>query len=479
MKINIPVLVFLISFLVSFSIQKYENNYYRKFLSKSNNKNEMIEKFLSEEEPKKNLIEEKEVKKIEEMNRYEEGFEKSFAESTDENRDENKDRTYVNVKCLFVAKYNVYSLQKLIKPDGYQFKTKKGEMQFNFCQDLNGYDSTAVLHNNETNETVTVLYSGSIDGNSKSKNEWLEMDEDDGTKGVKIRLAEGDTCTEKLSHLTILRIYCDENVDEINLDYSEFNVESCTHYINGRSIYGCALNDWYLLRRLMKEYNYIFATLLIIVGLFLAAFGKRFEIPTILIISGFFVCYLISVIILSFIPSIISTERNLWIMLTVTFVIGAIIGFLLRKQVTVFAVLLGACSGYSIAEFVYQFISGFMTTNPTVLYWVVVGICSLLGGVFGYFAVQVVVILGTAIIGGYIVMRGFTLIFDNYMELAEFADLAKSGEIEQLKDIKNGWVYAYLGLWLVISIGGIYYQCIGYKKEKAKEAKEGKKHNKK
>ena len=76
-------------------------------------------------------------------------------------------------------------------------------------------------------------------------------------------------------------------------------------------------------------------------------------------------------------------------------------------------------------------------------------------------------------------MRGFTLIFDNYMELAEFADLAKNGEIEQLKDIKNGWVYAYLGLWLVISVGGIWYQCVGYKKEKAKEAKEGKKDSKK
>ena len=32
-------------------------------------------------------------------------------------------------------------------------ETEKGEMQFNFCQNLNGYDSTAVLHNNETNET--------------------------------------------------------------------------------------------------------------------------------------------------------------------------------------------------------------------------------------------------------------------------------------------------------------------------------------
>ena len=479
MKINIFVLVFIFLSFISFSVEKYENNYYRKFLSISNDKNEMLEDFLSEKEQKQNLIDEEEQKRMREINKYEQ---EDSSDATDETRDEKKDRTYINVKCLFVSKYNVYSLQKLTKDNGYKFESPKGEVEFNFCKDINGQKSTVVLHSNETNETnetKIVLYSGSIDGDTNSKNEWLEMDEDDGTKGVKIRLAEGEKCNDKLNHLTILRIYCDENEPEINLTYSQFNTKPCTHYIDGKSIYGCALNDWYLLRRLMKEYNYVFATLLIIVGLFLAAFGKRFEIPTIIIISGCFVCYIVSVIILSFIPSIIGTERNLWIMLGVTFLVGAFVGFFVRKQVTVFAVLLGACSGYSIAEFVYQFIAGFITTNPTVLYWVVVSICVVLGGIFGYIAVQVVVILGTSIIGGYIVMRGFTLIFDNYMELAEFADLAKSGEIEQLKEIKNGWVYAYLGLWLVISIGGIYYQCIGYKKEKAKEAKEGKKDSKK
>lgn len=476
MKISIFFLSFIFFILVSFSVEKYENNYYRKFLSKSNDKNEIHDNFLSEKQQKQELIDEEEQKKIEEMNKYEL---LGDSEATDETRDEKKDRTYINVKCLFVSKYNVYSLQKLTEDNNYKFETSKGEIEFNFCKDITGYESTVILHNNQTNETKIELYAGSIEGNSKSKNEWLVMDEDDGSKGVKIRLAEGDKCNNDLNHLTILRIYCDENESKIKLNYSQFNTKQCTHYIDGKSIYGCALNDWYLLRRLMKEYNYVFATLLIIVGIFLSAFGKRFEIPTIIIISGCFVCYFVSVIILSFIPSLIGTERNLWIMLGVTFLVGGFIGFFIRKQITVFAVLLGACSGYSIAEFVYQFITGFITSNPTVIYWVVVGICVVLGGIFGYIAVQVVVILGTAIIGGYIVMRGFTLIFDNYMELAEFADLAKNGEIEQLKDIKNGWVYAYLGLWLVISVGGIWYQCVGYKKEKSKEAKEGKKDSKK
>ena len=169
---------------------------------------------------------------------------------------------------------------------------------------------------------------------------------------------------------------------------------------------------------------------------------------------------------------------NLWILLLVTFVGGGVIGFLLRKKITIFAVVMGAGAGYSVSEFVYQFIAGFITADPTILYWVVFAICVLAGGLAGYWIVEAIVIIGTSILGGYVVMRGVTLIFDNYMELAEFSDLAKNGEYEQLKDIKNGWVYAYLGLWLAVSIGGIYYQCYGYKKSKGSKDKEEKKDDK-
>ena len=150
MKINIFVLVFIFLSFISFSVEKYENNYYRKFLSISNDKNEMLEDFLSEKEQKQNLIDEEEQKRMREMNKYEQ---EDSSDATDETRDEKKDRTYINVKCLFVSKYNVYSLQKLTKDNGYKFETAKGEVEFNFCQDINGQKSTVVLHNNETNET--------------------------------------------------------------------------------------------------------------------------------------------------------------------------------------------------------------------------------------------------------------------------------------------------------------------------------------
>ena len=426
---------------------------------------------------KKEENEEKEEK--EEEKEFEEKEKETEPKETDKEPD-NK-RTYVNIKCLYVARYNVYTLQKLTKDDEYTYNVNtSGIVHFNLCKNLKGYESTVVFEKNTSGTEIDnnkTLFSGSIDGNSKSKNEWLEMDEDNGDKGIKIRLAEGDKCegNENKNHLTILQIYCDEEEEfATSVNFADFNPNGCIHYIRANSIYGCALNDWYLLRKLMKEHNYIFATVLFLVGIYFAFFGKKYEKPTIVLISGIFVCYIVTVIILSFIPQLIKTEQNLYILLAVGFIVGGIGGYLLREKLTIFAILIGAFSGYSVAEFVYQFLSGFITVNPEILYFIVVGICILGGGFCGYWAVQAIIILGTAIIGGYIFMRGATTIFDNYMELAEFSDLAKNGEWEQLKDIRNGWVYAYLGLWIAVSVGGVYYQCYGYKKDKKDKDKDNK-----
>ena len=106
--------------------------------------------------------------------------------------------------------------------------------------------------------------------------------------------------------------------------------------------------------------------------------------------------------------------------------------------------------------------------DPTLIYWIVFGACVLIGALLGYCIIESIVIIGTSIIGGYIFMRGVTLIFDNYMEFAEFSVLAKNGEWEQLKNIRNGWVYAYAGLWLVLAIVGCIINALGIKKGREK-----------
>ena len=45
--------------------------------------------------------------------------------------------------------------------------------------------------------------------------------------------------------------------------------------------------------------------------------------------------------------------------------------------------------------------------------------------------------------------------YSNYVDI----DLLKNKEFEQLDEIRNGWIYAYLACWIILSIVGIYVQC--------------------
>ena len=71
--------------------------------------------------------------------------------------------------------------------------------------------------------------------------------------------------------------------------------------------------------------------------------------------------------------------------------------------------------------------------------------------------------MGTSILGGYLAMRGVSLIAGNYIDEGYLIDLIKNQEYDQLKEIRDGWVFGYLGAWALLSIVGICIQCRHYK----------------
>ena len=79
-----------------------------------------------------------------------------------------------------------------------------------------------------------------------------------------------------------------------------------------RSRYGCALGSSYLLMRLLEDYNYIFMVIMVVVGILLCFFGKKYIEPTILVLCGIIGCYLLTSIILSLFPDFITSELGLF-----------------------------------------------------------------------------------------------------------------------------------------------------------------------
>ena len=435
-----------------------------------------------EEEKKEGEEEEKKEGEEEEKKEGEEEEKKDGEREEEEENDGNEDKkTYINIKCLWVQKYNVYSLQKLQKKyEDYEKDFQNGKVIFNFCQNSVNYDeNTVVWEKNLTDGSVVIIKTaGSIDGDSKDKNEWSELTKDEGAPGIKLNLAHGENYNSNTYHQTEIIVYCKEDVPDNefydNIDLTEFynEKEQWKHKIKVKSIYGCALNDWYLLRRIMKEKKVLFFIGFFIIGIFLCMFGKKFTIPTIIIIMGLICCYIVTIIALNFLPFLIKTEKHLWYLFGIGFLLGAVIGYLIKAKMTAFTVLLGASMGYSVAEVVYQFIQGFITWNPTYLYYCTIGICCVAGIAVGFFLIDTALIIGSSLLGGYIAMRGVSVLFGNYIDEGQFADLIKNKEYEQLKNLRNGWVYAYLGLWLVLTVFGIYYQCYGHRKSSKSSSNE-------
>lgn len=465
----------LLTFLISLSVQKYENSNLKKFLSNIGLPDiKETNKFLDEQESLSN-----ETIPTNSTDDEPSGDEDpSGDEEGKDSQEESKNKTYVNIRCLWADKYNVYSLQFLQDEEkDYEYSFKYGKVIFNFCQNTNkDKQHTVIWDKNTTNGSKIINIAGSIDGDGNSKNEWMEINDDDGQTGLKIKLSRGEIYNKetKKYHQTYFKIYCDPDAKDSQfletLDISEFNHDTCLHYIIGKSIYGCALNKWYLLKRAMTDYWYIFSAALILLGLFFILWGYKSEAVTLIIVLGVICCYIIMIIVLNFIPSLIDTEKKLFILIGVGFVVGGALGFLLKSKIIILTILLGGSMGYSIAQFVYQIVQSMIDWNPTYLYYGTIAVCVVAGILVALLVLKSIIIIGTSFLGGYIAMRGVTVIFGNYIDESQFVDLIKNGEYEQLKEMRNGWTYAYLGLWLVLTVFGVYYQCKGHKKSSEKSS---------
>lgn len=379
----------------------------------------------------------------------------------------------INIKCLFSKNYNFYSIQSLQdKEHDHEHKNGSYIYHFNFCRNTKkDSKSTLVREHNVTGTTVKL--SGSIDGSGGDKNIWNEIGTDK-SEGILITLTNGELCDEgedEAKYITNIRIFCDKDEDKMG-DLRIYKAENvkCAYMMQFKSRYGCPLGSTYLLMRLMEDYNYIFMVIMVVLGILLCFFGKKYIEPTILVLCGIIGCYVLTALILSIFPDFITSELGLFFCLLVCFILGLVIGYFTKEDVRFYVILCGAFLGYSVATFFYQIVQTYVNWDPQILYYVVLGICVIIGGVIGWFFSESILILSLSVFGGYLVMRGVSLVAGNYLDESMTIDLIKAQEWEQLAELRTAWVYAYLGSWLVLAIAGTIIQCRYYRKEKSEKS---------
>ena len=101
------------------------------------------------------------------------------------------------------------------KNEDYKKEFPNGKIIFNFCQNtVENPESTVIWEKNKTNETTVIKIAGSIEGDSKNKNEWDTINDDDERTGLKIKLTHGEKCTSEKNHQTYFKIYCDTEIED-------------------------------------------------------------------------------------------------------------------------------------------------------------------------------------------------------------------------------------------------------------------------
>jgi hypothetical protein len=121
--------------------------------------------------------------------------------------------------------------------------------------------------------------------------------------------------------------------------------------------------------------------------------------------------------------------------------------------------MLGGVLGYVIGIFVYQFALKYITANPKVVFACVIAILVIICVLLGYFFTNVFIIIPTAFIGAYCMIKGIALMAGGFPDENQIMKLIEMKEWTQLQELMTPVVYVYLVAFVLIGIAGMVIQC--------------------
>jgi hypothetical protein len=221
--------------------------------------------------------------------------------------------------------------------------------------------------------------------------------------------------------------------------------------------------------------KYSFGSLILVLGLLLTFFGNKFlfftEIMTGVIITLFVTLY--------FIMSQLTFSLQIWqfwLVIGLCCAFGALGGYFISRVEWLAAVLLSSVVGYIGGQFLYQIALKYVQTNPVAVYWCVIIACVLAGALIGYWLNKSIIIVVTAIIGAYGMIRGAAFMIGYYPDEKQIYQLINNKEWDQVNQMLSWQVYVYFVVFVILAIAGIFVQCKYFNKsdeeKKEEESKE-------
>lgn len=157
----------------------------------------------------------------------------------------------------------------------------------------------------------------------------------------------------------------------------------------------------------LEEWEYLFGAVFIAIGILLTFFGRKFFLAAVFIAATFIVALLLLILCYGTFLSENEEEWVGWVTLSVSIVIGLIAGALLVKFNRFAAAAVGAWAGYILGLFLNDL--ALWPIEEAWVFWVVNVLSALICAFLAFKFFNPAIIVGTAFIGSYALMRGISM----------------------------------------------------------------------
>lgn len=318
------------------------------------------------------------------------------------------------------------------------------------AEDLTGPALLAVPNEGEDTFTCTRLSSKDWED---VKVEYQKSGDGDRKKDyLRLNWEGGQQCPAGKDWEFTIDVLCTDNEEPPFLTYEGGFDDTCHVKTSFNSRLGCAIVNFNIIWDFLQDNEYIFAGVLLALGLFLLLVGYRLLIIT-LFIAGC-IAATAALVILSYQWIVPDDAENYigWVVLGVSFVIGCFVGFIVAKYRKFGVFCLAVWGGVTLGLLLNNAVMRYADSQA--LFWVVIVGCGIVCGILSCFIFVPLTIACCSLAGGYAFVRGIAVFAGHFPNEMQIIDQIKEGIVP-----KTEWQFwAYLAGILILAIIGFIFQ---------------------
>ena len=208
----------------------------------------------------------------------------------------------------------------------------------------------------------------------------------------------------------------------------------------------CPLFTFNALSQFIQKFKYLFGTIFILIGLFLAFLGRKLFSAAIFIVAAIVVTGLILIVFYSTFLSDNTHSWVTWLVISLSILLGLGAGYLIIKVEKLGGALLAGWGGFVLGVVLNTTV--LYLADSSALFWCINVGLAIVFAILGFIFFNPAIILATSFIGAYMTMRGIGIMVGGFPNALVLMNEIKSGAITNIDPV----FYAYLVGIVVMTI---------------------------